>query len=108
MTRKTFQEEIKKITDQIIKNYRPEKIILFGSAVSGKTHQWSDVDIVVIKSTGKRFYERIGEVSRLVDHILPIDFIVYTPDEFRDMAEYNYFVKNEIMDKGQIIYEQKE
>ena len=67
--------------------------------------EWSDVDIVVIKDTDKRFYDRIREVSLAVDHILPIDFLVYTPSEFEKMSQVNYFVRDEILTKGEVLYE---
>lgn len=87
-------------------DYQPEKIILFGSAVSGFTHRWSDVDLVAIKKTNKRFYDRIGEASALIPHSLPVDILVYTPEEFDQMAQENYFIRNEVLKKGKIIYEQ--
>ena len=105
MTDTQFTHAIARMTDQIIKHYQPEKIILFGSAARGKTRQWSDLDIVVIKDTPKRFYDRIGDVSRLVKHTVPMDFIVYTPEEFNRMAKSSYFVRDEIITKGKILYE---
>ena len=35
-------------------------------------------DIAVIKKTNKNFYDRIGEVSDLVPHEIPLDILVYT------------------------------
>lgn len=107
MTKRILQAEIKKITAQIIKNYRPEKIILFGSAVWGEIGENSDLDLVIIKNTNKRFYDRIGELLKIVRNITPkppIDFIVYTPSEFEHMKKDNYFVREEIVEKGKLIY----
>ncbi|MGB2762179.1 MAG: nucleotidyltransferase domain-containing protein [Minisyncoccales bacterium] len=57
--KKTKQElEIKKITRQIVRNYKPEKIILFGSFAWGKPHKWSDVDLFIIKESQKRKIDR--------------------------------------------------
>jgi len=106
MTNKQFNNKVQFVINQIINNYNPEKIILFGSSASGKTNRWSDADLVIIKSTKKRFYERIGEISSLIDHDIPLDFIVYTPDEFVKMSDSNYFVRDEILKKGKVVYEQ--
>ncbi len=38
------EKEIKNITKQIVKKYKPEKIILYGSFAYGKPHKDSDVD----------------------------------------------------------------
>lgn len=101
-----LNQEIQKIVQQLIQHYQPEKIILFGSAAFGKTSRWSDIDLVAIKKTNKRFYERIGEVSALIPHSVPVDILVYTPEEFRQMTVDNYFIKNEVIRKGKVVYEQ--
>ena len=106
MAYKQLQNKIQTIVNQIVKKYHPEKIILFGSLVAGKTHKWSDADLIVVKSTNKKFSDRIGEVSSIVDHDLPIDFLVYTPNEFAKMSSSNYFMRDEILKKGKVLYEQ--
>ena len=60
----TLEEKLNLIVNDL-KCYCPEKIILFGSAVRGDTDRHSDLDIVVIKNTKKRFLERLIEVSKL-------------------------------------------
>lgn len=52
---KLYQEEIKKITTKIVKKYKPEKIILFGSFTWGKPTKDSDVDLLIIKNIKKKF-----------------------------------------------------
>lgn len=99
-----MDQNVKQIIDQLVKNYQPEKVILFGSFASGNTHKWSDIDLVAVKKTDKRFYDRIGEVSALIPHNFPIDILVYTPEEFEQIAD-NYFIKNEVLKKGKVVYE---
>ncbi|MEW6680913.1 MAG: nucleotidyltransferase domain-containing protein [bacterium] len=67
---KDLRQEAKRIASVLSKSYQPEKIILFGSAVSGKVNEWSDLDIVVSEaSPGVEawgiFFKRyaFGEVS---------------------------------------------
>ncbi|MBI5356450.1 nucleotidyltransferase domain-containing protein [Candidatus Collierbacteria bacterium] len=107
MTNKTFQSHLDKIVATIAKKYQPEKIILFGSAASGLIHEDSDADLAIIKKTKKNIYDRIGEVSDMVEHDIALDIIVYTPEEFETMKndKYGYFVRDEIIEKGKIIYE---
>lgn len=106
MIKTVLDQAVQKIADKIVKRYRPEKIILFGSYASGRTHVWSDVDIIAVKKTNKRFYDRINEVSALIPHEIPVDILVYTPEEFNKMAKGNYFIRDEVLKKGKIIYEQ--
>lgn len=104
--KKQLNSELNKITKVLKEKYKPEKIILYGSFASGKVHEWSDLDLVVVKKTNKRFYDRIGEISGLYDHREAVDFLVYTPEEFADMARWNYFIRDEVVKKGKILYEQ--
>lgn len=99
-----LHQEAKRIALVLAKSYRPERIILFGSSVSGKIGEWSDLDMVVIKKTSKRFCDRIADVISLSRPKEAVDFLVYTPEEFEDMAKWNYFVKDEIVAKGKTLY----
>lgn len=108
MKNKPSQPIIKQLTARIVKSYQPEKIILFGSAAVGKIHEDSDLDLVIIKKTQKRFYDRIGEVLRVVRSITPkppLDVLVYTPLEFEQMMRESYFIKDEVAKKGRVLYE---
>ncbi|MEM3507047.1 MAG: nucleotidyltransferase domain-containing protein [Candidatus Bathyarchaeia archaeon] len=49
---------------KVIKNYQLEKIILFGSYVTGEVDELSDIDLVIIKDTNKKFIERLIEVAK--------------------------------------------
>ena len=102
---KDFHFYRQQLVEEIKKKYKPQKIILFGSAVNGKTRKWSDADLVIIKKTKKNFYDRIEEVSSLVEHHIPLDFLVYTPAEFQAMSGWNYFIQKEVLEKGKILYE---
>jgi len=102
---KHLQQELTRVVARLRDGYDPEKIIVFGSFVEKKTRTWSDIDIAVIKKTNKRFIDRLIEVSRLLDSKVAIDVVVYTPQEFREMADDNYFVRDEIVGKGRVMYD---
>src|SRR2546422_7585252 len=82
--------------DILIREHEPEKMILFGSAAQGEIHEWSDLDLVVIKRTDKPLLERIEEVLRLVRPKVGLDVLIYTPEEMEDLiAERRGFVAGE-------------
>jgi len=98
------QKEIKKIIEQIVKGYKPEKIILFGSFASDKAKENSDVDLVVIKKTKERFTARLLKIAGMIKSPLGADILVYTPKEWNAaLQEENYFIK-EIAQKGKLVY----
>ncbi len=104
--RQKLQENLARIVQTLITNYDPESIILFGSMCTGEIHEWSDLDIVVIKKTQKGFYERLREVARMCETDVGVQYLVYTPEEFERMRMEGYFfINEEIVNKGKILYE---
>ena len=71
------------IARQIIVEYNPEKIILFGSFAWGKPGPDSDIDLLIIKDTDQKFFERSMAVRRIIDGVLPVDILVRTPEEIK-------------------------
>jgi predicted nucleotidyltransferase len=99
-------KELKRVVDIVIKEYLPEKIVLFGSLSDGEVHEWSDIDLVIIKDTPKRFLDRIEEVLFLVYPKVGLNVVVYTPLEAEEMENRrHYFFVDEIMKKGKVLYE---
>ena len=86
-------------------DYEPERIILFGSAAWGDTDQYSDIDLIIIKKTDKRFVQRLVEPGSFVPIDLSVDLFVYTPEEFQSMIDNeNPFIEQALKD-GKIVYE---
>ncbi len=103
-----LEQELRRIMEILIREHEPEKLILFGSAAQGEIHEWSDLDLVVIKRTDKPLLERIEEVLRLVRPKVGLDVLVYTPEEMEDLiAERRVFVLDEIIYKGAVAYERR-
>ncbi|MBU0600635.1 nucleotidyltransferase domain-containing protein [bacterium] len=100
-----FLEEVKEIVQILKIKYKPEKIILFGSLANGKTDEDSDIDLIIIKQTKKNPWERAAEVDQFIKHNVPVDFLVYTPEEVKERVQINDFFIKEVLEKGQVIYE---
>lgn len=80
---------------------RVRLILLFGSLVRGGIGSESDIDLIVVKETGKKFLERLDEFYE--DVSVAMDLLVYTPEEF-DHLKNRSFIKK-AMDEGVILYE---
>ena len=74
-----IQDAFTDIIQSIIRNYTPQKIMLFGSYASGEAHEGSDIDFMVIKETSKRFIDRIADVIQLNKTLITLEPMVYSP-----------------------------
>ena len=99
------KEELKKAIVSSYKKINPVKIILFGSWCRDKEDKYSDVDIIVIYETKKRFLDRLKELYLMWDIPIAFDILAYTSEEFEKMLkEKNPFI-NKINREGEVIYE---
>lgn len=102
--RKLLEVELNRYLTLLVEQYRPQKVLLFGSLASGKTGEWSDLDLVIIKETDKRFLDRTKEVMQLLRPRVGVDILVYTPAEYERLSRERAFVRDEIAGKGKVLY----
>lgn len=101
-------ETIEDVTERLIESYDPERIVLFGSRASGRTEEESDVDLLIVKETEKRPIDRRIEVEKILsDRLLPLDIVVYTPEELRSLFSAGSPFIEEVMENGRLIYVRK-
>ena len=106
MTKKNIDQKIKEITQKIVKEHQPEKIILFGSYAWGRPGPDSDIDLFVIKKTKEPSLKRIEKLDKLFSRReFPMDFLIYTPEQVKNRLEIGDFFVKEIIDKGKILYD---
>ncbi|MDK9718127.1 MAG: nucleotidyltransferase domain-containing protein [Trichlorobacter sp.] len=96
---------IDQVVAQLTRSYTPEKIILFGSLAAGTASQGSDIDLLIIKKTDQNPWQRMREVSRMVDHSVAIDLLVYTPEELQARIAMHDFFILDILEHGKVVYE---
>lgn len=107
-----MKEEVKTILSEIVEKlkseYKPLKIILFGSYAYGNPKEDSDIDLLILKNTDKRRVDRFVWVKRIIynpNHKIPVSPLVYTPDELEERLRMGDDFIKEIIQKGVILYE---
>ena len=102
-----YKEAIKNIVQTLKYEYKPEKIILFGSYAYGKPNADSDIDLLIIKNTKRRPIDRWMEVKRILrdfSRILPVSPFVYTAAEIKERMAMKDFFLEEILKKGKVLH----
>ena len=92
------------IASQIVQKYKPQKIILFGSAAYSKFTPDSDLDFFIIKDDPRSGGERIYDVSGMFEHNVATDVLVYTPAEVEQCLKWGDPFVREILSSGKVIY----
>ena len=103
-----IREKLDSITKKIVEEFKPEKIILFGSYAWGEPHQDSDLDFFVIENSKLPRRLRQINIRRLfLDLNVPADVLSYTPDEVEKRKHIDDLFVIDILEKGKVLYERK-
>ena len=101
-----MQKQIRAFGQRLAEEFRPERIVLFGSYAYGRPRVDSDVDLLVVMPL-----EGSGPVDKSVEMRLklrprfPLDLLVRSPAKIRErLAMGDDFIKD-ILDKGKVLYE---
>jgi predicted nucleotidyltransferase len=103
------RREIQKWCADVAREFRPQKIILFGSYAQGTPTDDSDVDVLVVMSLarGQREVRQAAAIRNRVRAPFPMDVLVRSPRQIaRRLSRGDGFI-NGIMRYGRLMYEAK-
>lgn len=94
-------QRLQRFRRKVAPRYKLERMILFGSYARGKTHRFSDVDLIVVSPRFRRknIAERASPLYLEWDLDLPVDFLCYTPEEFETLSKRPSLVR-EALEEG--------
>ncbi len=99
-------ELIATMTDRIVRDFDPLRIILFGSHARGDAQPDSDIDLLVILAEAPNKRQAAIEIRRALRD-LPVskDIIVTTPDEIARRGDLIGPVLRPALREGKVLYE---
>ncbi|HET6204944.1 MAG TPA: nucleotidyltransferase domain-containing protein [Planctomycetota bacterium] len=102
------EEELARIVRVIAEKFDPEKIVLFGSRAEGRAAPDSDADLLVVMRTDLPYYDREPAIREFLwPHDLPLDLLVFTPEEAAPLERERFSSVGEILRTGKVLYQRR-
>lgn len=99
------REAIQATCDDIVREFTPLQVILFGSYAYGTPTEDSDVDLLVVMDIPKsEFRNKAMEIQQRIPHRFRLDILVRSPEEIAYRVSYNDWFLRDITEKGDFLY----
>jgi len=98
-------EEIAQLCEQIVRQFRPQKIILFGSYAYGQPMPDSDIDLLVVMPFEGSSREQAAKIRSHIETPGALDLLVRTPEQISERLAMDDFFVREITEQGKVLYE---
>lgn len=105
MTQKNKIEKYLKEVIGTLKQYKPKKVILFGSYARGEARNDSDIDLLVVTSHKQELEEKIGDL--VIDILLEggpyFSIKIYDTDEYQRFSNPPTFFMRRLAYEGKVL-----
>ena len=100
------REDIQATCDDIVREFAPLQVVLFGSYAYGTPTESSDVDLLVVMSVPKsETRQREIEIRERLARPFRLHVLVHSPEDLAYRLVYNDWFLREITEKGEVLYE---
>jgi len=100
------RQAIQEIVRRIVRQFDPDRIILFGSHARGTATADSDVDLLVVMPVTGSKRDKAIEIGVAVHQVrLPKDIIVVTPEDVRRFRDIVGTIIHPALREGKVLYE---
>ena len=94
---------------EVARQFRPLKIVLFGSYAYGNPTEDSDVDLLVIMPRTRDRGEKMSvRIRQAIPRDFALDLLVRTPSEVAKRLRWGDPFIRELLEKGQVLYEARD
>ena len=104
MATEAVSDVVSTLVAEIVERFDPDRVVLFGSHATGQADEGSDVDLLVVMSTRLRPLQQAAAISRELDHRIPVDILVRTPQQVASPDPRDLILRT-ILREGVIAYE---
>jgi len=99
---------LRRLTERLVA-WGAIRVVVFGSVARGDYSTASDIDLIVVKETAARPAQRIADALGPcwdADPPLPVEPLVYTPDEYDRLVAGANPLLVEVLRHGRVLHEQ--
>ena len=99
------RNDIQQFVDNVVRQFRPTKVILFGSHAYGRPTADSDVDLMLIMPHRGSSVQAATKVRLACPRSFPMDLLVRTPAEIHRRLRLGDPFIHEVTTKGIVLHE---
>lgn len=103
----SLEEELERLVSQIF-SFAPEKIILFKDLAGGKMGRNSEIALLIVGKSQKKFWERVQELMENLQPQMALTLLYLTPQEFKALSDSGNSDFHQILREGRVIYGREE
>ena len=97
--------EIQAVCADIVREFAPLQVILFGSYAYGTPTEDSDVDLLVVMDIPKSEFRNTAiKIRQRISYHFGMDLLVRSPEDIAYRVSYNDWFLREITEKGEILH----
>jgi len=99
------ERAIERIARQIVEQFHPEAVILFGSSARGDTGAESDADFLVVMEVAGTRRAAAAAIRRVLHpRDIPVDIVVITPEQFEHERDVIGTLVRPAVREGKVLY----
>ena len=101
-----YETALRETVDRIAAQFRPDKIILFGSWARGEGTLDSDADLLIVMPVADSKRQQAVQIDLALEGIgIPIDLIVVRPEDIETSRQTAGTIIAEALREGKVLYD---
>jgi predicted nucleotidyltransferase len=96
--------DIQALADRIAAEFRPRRIVLFGSHAAGMPHEDSDIDLLVVLPFDGPAFRKAGQIRAALSNEFAIDIVARTPEDLERRYRLGDPIVRQAIDHGVVLY----
>ena len=97
--------DIQTFADRVVREFRPDRIILFGSHAEGTAGDESDVDLLVVLPFDEWPGRMATRILLRTDPRFPVDLLARTPAQLAARLRGGDSFLQDVVTRGKVLYE---